>query len=663
MRCARPFLVVLALGCGHGTSPAPGPAPIQDLPQWTTLDVLAGHPGGEGIIDGDADHAHFAAPTAMAFDGAGHMYLADLDTIRTIDVAARTVKTLAGSSKGFADGVGPDAHFDSPSGLAVTADAVYVTDTENNSLRKIDPATGTVTLYAGAGQGDGDADGVGTAARFREPEGLALDGAGGMYVADTDNNTVRKVDLATQQVTTVAGTATEAGKDDGVGAAARFLKPSGLAWSTTGDLYVADFGNSAVRKVHVADYTVSTLATLDGRLQGIAVVGGAVFVTLQDGRVMRIDAASGAQSVLAGAANTTGFVDAVGAAARFSYPAGLVADASGALYLADVGNFALRRIDTSTGAVKTFLGANSAGDADGTGTAARFREPAGILADPSGALYVADTKNHVLRRVDRPSGAVTTIAGASGQPGQADGAAADARFNFPSGLAKDGDTLYVADAANKAIRRFDVGKGQVSTLALPATTFGYPAGIAFADGRLYVTDSQNHTLVAIDPASLAAEIFAGAAAQADSRDGTGGDARFHSPVDIVADGKGALYVADSASQAIRKIDIATRAVSTVAGKLRLQGSADGTGSEAQFAYPSNLAFHASGYLFVSDLGNDTVRRVKLDDGVVTTVIGVAGRQGVVTGPLPAQLGRPLALTVTPDGELAVVSENTVLRAH
>lgn len=328
--------------------------------------------------------------------------------------ALLTVSTLAGQpgSGGNANGAGPAARFDHPADVAVDgAGNVYVADTDNHTIRVVTPA-GVATTLAGQGGISGHADGTGAAAQFNHPSGIAVDGAGNVYVGDTDNDTIRKITPA-GAVTTLAGQPGTAGHADGNGTAATFSGPAGLAVENAGTLYVADSLNHTVRRI----------------------------------------TAAGAVGTIAGLAGFSGGDDGVGGAARFSGPQGLALDGAGNLDVADTGNSTIRRIALTTGAVTTVAGlAGSTGSIDGSASQARFHYPSSIASDVAGNLYVADTDNHIVRSI-APSGAVGTLAGMAGVGGTADGAGGDARFNFPTGIAVDGTgNVYVADTNNDAIR-------------------------------------------------------------------------------------------------------------------------------------------------------------------------------------------------------------------
>ena len=328
--------------------------------------------------------------------------------------APLTVSTLAGQAgtSGTADGTGSAARFSAPADVAVdSAGTLYVADTANHTIRKITPI-GVVTTLAGLAGGPGSADGGGSAAQFRHPSGLTVDGAGNTFVADTDNDTIRKITPA-GVVTTLAGLAGASGSADGAGSAARFSGPSGLAVDSAGNLYVADTLNHTIRMV----------------------------------------TAAGAVSALAGTAGASGSADGIGAAASFYGPQGLAIDGSGNLYVADTNNQTIRKVVIATRAVTTVAGQTGvSGATDGARAQGRFNDPSGVAVDSGGSLFVADTDNHAIREI-APNGAVSTIAGMAGVGGTADGMGSAARFNFPTGIAVDGaGNVYVADTDNDIVR-------------------------------------------------------------------------------------------------------------------------------------------------------------------------------------------------------------------
>src|SRR5438093_8894811 len=298
--------------------------------------------------------------------------------------------TFAGNAYG-GNGTGSQAIFAYPYATAVDgAGNVYVADTYNYTVRKITPA-GIVTTLAGLAGEDGSTDGTGSYARFSYLFGIAVDGAGNVYVTDF-SNTIRKITPA-GVVTTLAGTPGVHASADGTGSAAQFWQPWGIAVDSAGIVYVADQANSTIRKITPA----------------------------------------GVVTTIAGAAGMFGSADGSGSAARFNSPGGIAVDSSGNLYVADTLNSTIRKI-TSAGVVTTLAGAPGiAGSTDGTGGAARLYYPYALTVTGT-TLYVADTFNSTIRKITS-AGVVTTFAGTAGGFGNVNGTGSAARFNNPYGVA------------------------------------------------------------------------------------------------------------------------------------------------------------------------------------------------------------------------------------
>ena len=539
---------------------------------------------------------------------------------------------LGGS--GSIDGTGASARFNSPYGMAYDgAGSLYVADSTNDTIRKVALATGAVTTLVGTPGMSGTTDGTGAAARFTRPQGVAYDGAGNLYVTDLSNNTLRKVVVATGAVTTLAGTAGMSGTTDGTGAAARFTNPGGVVADGAGNLYVGDTGNHTIRKVVVA---------------------------------------TGAVTTLAGGAGMTGTADGTGTAARFNRPIGLVLDGAGNLYVADNRNNAIRKVVVATGAVTTLAGtAGMSGTADGTGAVARFNGPAGIALDGMGNLYVPDNVNHTIRKVVVATGAVTTLAGTANMSGASDGLGTAARFLFPQSVALDGaGNLYVSDSGH-TIRKVVAATGAVTTIVGaaeqpgstdgtgPAARFSSSAGIvADGAGNVYVADTNNRTIRKVVVATGVVTTLAGTADMLGTVDGTGPAARFIAPNGLALDGAGNLYVSDGTGHTIRKVVVATGVVTTLAGTAITSGTTDGTGAAARFNTPSGLALDGAGNLYVADNKNRTIRKVVVASGVVTTLAGAAGMAGSTDGTgSAARFEDPLGLTFDGAGNLYVTDND------
>jgi sugar lactone lactonase YvrE len=266
------------------------------------VSTLAGS-GMEAYADGQGTSASFYRPKGVAVDVSGNVYVADAANTRIRKITASgNVTTLAGGSYGYADGQGTSAGFNWPVGVAVDRSGnVYVADSLGHRIRKI-TQSGNVATLAGSGS-VGDADGQGSSASFNNPGGVAVDGDGTVYVADSDNNRVRKI-APNGMVATLAGSGT-AGYADGQGGSASFNRPLGVAVDGSGNVYVADANNNRIRKI-TANGTVSTLAGGD-----------------------------------------SGYADGAGSSAKFYYPIGIAVDENGNLYVADYGDSRIRKITIS----------------------------------------------------------------------------------------------------------------------------------------------------------------------------------------------------------------------------------------------------------------------------------------------------------------------------
>jgi hypothetical protein len=323
------------------------------------------------------------------------------------------VTTLAGTAgtSGTTDATGTSALFNMPLGITNDGTNLYVTDFFTNTIRKIVISTGVVTTLAGTAGTAGTTDGTGTAALFEQPRGITNDGTN-LYVADLENDTIRKIVISTGVVTTLAGTAGTSGTTDATGTSALFKNPQGITNDGT-NLYVTDNQNHTIRKIVIASGVVTTLA---------------------------------------GTAGTSGTTDATGTSALFNSPRDITNDGTN---LFVTGYHAIRKIVIASGVVTTLAGtAGTSGTTDATGTSALFKNPQGITNDGTN-LFVADASNNTIRKVVISTGVVTTLAGTAGTSGTTDATGTSALFNFPAGITSDGTSLYVTDNINHTIRKID----------------------------------------------------------------------------------------------------------------------------------------------------------------------------------------------------------------
>ncbi len=339
----------------------------------------------------------------------------------------------------------------------------------------------TFGILAGAAGSTGSVDGTGTAAQFNQPFGIALDSSGNLYVADKKNNVIRKIS-SSGVVTTVAGTASNAGGSaNGTGTAASFNQPAGVVVDSGGNIYVADSGNNVIRKITSAG-VVTTLAGVVGQSGAansasgvsatfntpydVAVDGsGNVYVAEFGNNAIRKVTSSGTVTTFAGTPGVSGSTDATGTAASFNQPTSIALDSSGNLYVSDSGNNTIRKV-SSAGVVTTIAGqTGKTGSADGTGTAALFKSPRGVAVDSGGNIYVADSENGTIRKISS-AGVVTTLAGETGSFATANGTGSAALFDVPEGIAVDSSgNLYVSNELGNSI-----SKGSAAAVAAPTIT-------------------------------------------------------------------------------------------------------------------------------------------------------------------------------------------------
>ena len=639
-----------------------------------TLNVVAGQPSGAGMVNGVASAAKFTFPCGVAVDGLGNTYVADTDNSVIRIINASGVATFAGNPghPGSANGTGKAASFNQPSGLAVDgSNNVYVADTGNSTIRFITPA-GAVTTLAGTAGSVGSVNGPAAGATFNHPYALTVAASGNVYVADTGNHALRLLTPG-GVVSTLAGTVSIPGAVDGPAVSASFNQPQGVAVDGSGNVYVADTGNNTLRMI----------------------------------------TAAGIVSTPAGKAGSAGHSDGTGVAARFDAPTGLTATAAGIVYVADSGNQTIRKVVTG-GVVTTLAGtAGTFGSVNALGTAASFYNPHGLALDGSANLYVADASNNLIRLIS-PVAQVSNLAGVQGLPGWVEGTGITVRFNNPTGVAVDEvGNAYVAEAGDNVIRKISAA-GISSTVAGTAlvtgaangagsaASFYQPVDVAVSGGGdLYVVDAGNQLIRMISAAGVVSNL-AGTVGAAGYLDGPGNTARFSSPSALALDPLSNVYVADTGNGLIRLIstagnvttvgsgfsnlqgvavdaagniyaaDAATHAVyilapskamAVLAGIPGTAGSLDGAGATATFNHPTRLCLDGAGNLYVTDANNDTIRKIVLATGVVSTVVGIAGTDSILLGNLPGALADPSGIACDPlTGQLYICVPDTILAA-
>ncbi len=538
-----------------------------------------------------------------------------------------TVSTFAGTgSSGANDGHVNSATFSYPSGVAFDSSGnLYVTDYGGHRIRKIQG--GFVSTIAGSGSA-GYANGIGNAALFNAPFGIAYNPVdNSLVVTELSGQRIRRVTLD-GRVSLIAGTGTP-GDANGSGNVAQFRQPSGVAVGNDGTIYVSEALGHRIRKIvltgsdptNPAHYTVTTLA--------------------------------GSTTA------TSGFADGIRTAARFNCPRSLAIAPDGTLYVADQGNYRIRRV-SPTGEVVTIAGTGVSGIADGSGDIARFQAPYGIVW-VNGALIVSEATAHVLRqiRLKEPNASevrasswlVQTLAGSAGNSGSTDGSGANARFNVPRLLAAGSSgNIYVADAYNHKIRRIAPTSGFFPIGIATGSTSNEPVQLANADGVIPSSDfGTDLPFISYDEVLMPGEVSSPKEWWFIVPQGV---TAFEFTVRVETETKG-LVPPSSNTGAGSPLSI----VRTFAGKYGFRGFADGIASQARFYGIRGIAVDAMGNIYVADSANHAIRRIS-PSGIVSTIVGSVGdpQSGDVDGlGSTARLNTPLGIAVatTSGGEIVL----------
>ena len=693
--------------------------------------VYAGISGSAGLINDRRAQSLFNGPSFLALDhSAGSLYVADTanHVIRLVGAGPNgTVGTLAGNgASGSADGSLDDASFRNPQGVALDGRGnLWVADTGNHTIRRINLTTGQVATIAGEAGTSGSADGVRSGARFNAPLGLAVEIESTasqlerqfqgeapppvtVLVADSGNGQIRRVD-ETGRVVTIGQSTVSALSVGGIPSAATltptFSSPTAIAVDPAGNIFVSDTGSGEVRTLLRTGELVSAVqpATFSNPT-GIAIAEG--------GRVIIADSDQGAQQLSYGAPEITTIspaeIGSVGGetievqgrnfapdtvvivagvvvadpvisdtrALSFEVPA--LTSGRTTLTLVHRGGLAqsplfVRPVPLSAlpvGYITTFAGGSTFAGEGQPATDVPMN-PLGIAIDEMGNVYVADQTNRRVRRVDARTGRVTTVAGNGREAQDGDGGLAiAAAFNEPNGVAFDpSGALLVSDFS---IRRIDAATGIVTTIVggqfgfcgdggdALAACFNYISGFTVdSGGNIFIADRRNQRVRRVDAETNVITTIAGNGTQGSSGDGGAAiDASLNSPFGIAIDEvRNVLYIADSANDRVRRVDIATDVISTFAGGGSVsEGFGDGLpATSAILTFPVGLAIDASGNLIVADRGSPLVRRVDVETGIITTI---AGNGGFATdgdgGPATsASLQDPWAVAVDGAGNIVV----------
>jgi len=590
-------------------------------------------------------------PTQVALDAQGNLYIADRSNhvVRMVDRSTSLVSTVAGipQVRGYSGdgGLATAATLDLPSDLAVHGNDLYIAEMGNHVIRKVDLATGTIDTMAGnvtAGySGDG---GPATAAQLNAPRSVMVDVAGNVYIGDTFNFAIRRVDAASGTIESILGTGTHGHTADGEPAAG-----SPVEW--------------------VMDMAMTTGCEGDPVL----------YFTEQDGYNLIRRIVNGNLETVAGQFGAGDWGDCGPAElSSLKKPYGLALDTRGNLYIADAGNHKVRMVDIASGLITVIAGTGEAGDSGdgGLGVAAQLNNPTGVVVSADNVLYIVDSNNHRIRAMDldQPetvetppfpgvdTGIIDTIAGTGVAGYEGDGADPRTKpLSYPGRLAVDAQgNVIVADRSNHRVRKIytnwrivtlagtgrrgysgDGGNGLTADL-------NFPTDVAVAaDGTVYVSDQYNHVVRAI---------LAGTGAAGYNGDGPGTATQLNYPDGLALAGS-TLYISDWMNHLVRALDLATGAVTTVAG----MPGAVGRGGELVPATatpldtPQGLDFDTfTGVLYIAERGNNRVRCLTPEGQIFTWagngISGYWGDGGLAT---IGQLNRPMDVVVGPGGEIYI----------
>jgi sugar lactone lactonase YvrE len=589
-------------------------------------------------------------PDSVALDRAGNLYFSSGQAVFRVD-ASGTLTRVAGSPGGgqLGDG-GPaaNARLYHPDGIAVdSAGNLYIADSANQRVRKVTPS-GRITTVAGKGamgySGDG---GPATDASLSWPYSVAVDSGGNLYITDGGNNRVRKV-TPDGIISTVAGNGMRGYSGDGGPAGSSQLNlPGGITVDSAGDLFIADSENHRIRKV-TRRGTISSATPELGRPSGVAVdFGGNLYIADNDAnRVLKMTLAGTISTVAGNGGMGYSGDGGLATSAELHMPSGVAVDSVGNLYIADSLNYRIRKVDRN-GIIATVAGNGQfefSGDG-GPATHARLNGPWSVALDSAGSLYISDYFNGRVRKV-APDGTITTVAGNGASvhtqfSGCGDGTATSTPVS-PWGLAVDAaGSLYFADNRCGTIRKVTPG-GAIST----AASHKEGSGVAVdRRGNLFVSD-QNR-VIRIAPGGTISTVAGTGTAGYSGDGGPATSAQLNQPWGMALDTDGNLYIADSLNYRIRKVD-RDGIITTVAGRGFRGGPPTddvGPATDAQLSPPAGVAVDSAGNLLFTEV-RGVVRKVGRDGAIST----VAGRRTSAHGREPGRGTAPIKPPVGYSGD-------------
>ncbi|MBV9300559.1 MAG: choice-of-anchor D domain-containing protein [Acidobacteriaceae bacterium] len=671
----------------------------------STPDIISTFAGG-GPNNVPATQANVPYPENTAVDKAGNFYVVigglnandTIDRVFRIDTSGNLTVLAGNGQSGYSGDGGPATRAEFSNSTAIAVDSsgnAYIADTFTCIIRKVTASTGIISRFAGTPNhcgyaGDG---GAATDAQLSNPVGIALDASGNLYIADQYNNRIRKVTATTGKISTVAGNGIQSYSGDGGAAIDASLSiPYSVAVDASGNLYIADQFNFRIRKVTASTGKISTIAgngtsgySGDGgtatsaeisMVYGIASdASGRVFIADTENCVVREVNTKGIIKTVAGTPLSCGYAGDDGKAvdAVLNSPSGLAVDGSDNMYIADNGNSRIRGAAVG-GTIKTVAGNGLLNYAAGvSATGASFYLPNSVTSDAVGNIYIADTNNCVVRKVEASTRDIATIAGIPGICGYSgdDEPATQAELNFPAkAIADSSGNIYISDTNNCVVRKITASTGDISTFAGTPKSCAYggdggpaasaqlndPFGITFdSSGNVYIADYVNDVVREVIAATGIIKTVAGNFAKGTGYSGDGGSAttaQLNGPEDVAVDALGDLYIADTFNARVRVV-YPSGVIDTLAGNGTADYESDGVpADQTPLDPPLGLAVDAAGDVLIA-----TGLRIRSVDGqgIIYTVAGddaygFSGDGGPATS---AELADPQGVGIDPFGNIYV----------
>jgi uncharacterized protein (TIGR03437 family) len=591
-------------------------------------------------------------PYGVAQDAAGNIYFADANDnrIRRVGTDGK-ISTIAGTGvAGYSGDGGPAilAKLDTPEAIRLDTKAanLYIGDYNNNRVRVVSLVTGTITTVAGNGDFHFSGDKGPAAQAGLDPDDIAIDASGNIYIADYLNNRVRKVSASDGTISTIGGLSAPGNSgDNGQAVLAGLHGPTGISVDAQNNVYFVDYINNRVRKINQATGVITTVAGTGGYGYGEPNYDGAggpatgayllypfstaiepngnllILCLFELWRVLP----NGTIQFVAGS-DTLDFAGDGGPTinAKFAVPVYVTAAPNDDILLADAGNYRVRRI--SAGIVNTVAGTSIL---DGIpATTAFLSQPDGLVLDGKGGVVIGDTGDSRVRAVPA-SGTIANVAGTGVRGGDT------GELYFPRGVAFDAaGNLFIADEENDRVMRLPAGSAIMVEAGNGNQGFGgdggqanqatlnSPNGVAVdTAGNVYIADTGNSRVRMVDPNGIITTLAGNGNPLFLGDNAPAKNAQLN-PNDVALDTSGNLYVADTLNNRIRKINLTSKVITTVAGIGSPGYSGDGgPATSAQLKLPTSMTVDAAGNLYIADNGNSVIRRVSATTGVITTIAG------------------------------------------